>query len=131
MLAKKLLSFYMRLYFTPNTYQQVATIFKHLRWKLLTSSAVSFSFYLILNNQINALTPDYWLWINLFVLFFALQMLILSAFIFFFRCLPSTQAKEPFWILFYTIIEWCEAIIFTFLLPLPALIFAYVLIFLL
>lgn len=118
----------MRLYFTPTTFQNIAKIFHHFRWRLLLWSALSFTLFLITNEQITQLTPITLVWLSLFILFFALQLLVLSAFIFFFRSLPSQQTKEPFWMNLYNLIEWCEALIFTFLLPLPTLIFCFVLI---
>lgn len=118
----------MRLYFTPTTFQSIAKLFHHFRWRLLLWSAFLFTLFLITNEQITQLTPLALVWLSLFILFVALQLLVFSTFIFFFRYLPSKQTKEPFWIVFYNIIEWCEALIFTFLLPLPTLIFCFVLI---
>jgi hypothetical protein len=50
---------------------------------------------------------------------------VLSAFIFFFQVLPSSRENNLAWQQFYHVIEWCEALLFTLLLPLPILLFIY------
>jgi len=98
------------------------------RWKLLMWSALFFTLFLLLQDKINAVTPIALIWLILFLLFSALQLLVFSTFIFFFRDLHSNKANNLFWFKFYRIIEWCEAILFFLLLPLPSLIFIYSLI---
>lgn len=113
----------MKLWFTPTVYQLIAFSFKEYRWQLLQTSILGFILYFILKTQINVITPNSLVWLNLFILFMALQALVLSAFIFFFKQLPSSQNNEANLQKFYHAIEWCEAILFTFLLPLPTLLF--------
>ena len=114
-------------WFTPESFQYLARLFGHYRWRLLLWSGLSFALYLLLNSQIQLVTPNALVWLTLFILFAALQALVLSSFIFFFHKLPSSQANKGFWFSFYRTVEWCETILFTFLLPLPALTFIYAL----
>ena len=66
--------------------------------------------------------------VRYFILFAALQALVVASFIFIFQVLPSNKAENKPLIKFYRIIEWCEAIIFTIILPLPMFFFFYALI---
>lgn len=114
-------------WFTPESFHQRAEQFSQWRWRLLMWSALCFSLYLLLSSQVSTKTPDALVWLTLFILFSALQALVLGSFVFFFRKLPSTQANSRFWFTFYRSVEWCETLLFTFLLPLPALTFVYAL----
>jgi len=115
----------MKLYFSPNNFHFIAQRMQNFQWKLLMLSALLFVFYLLLQNKINALTPITSIWLTLFFLFSALQMLVFSAFIFFFQTLHSSQTNNTLWAKFYQTIEWSEAILFFVLLPLPSLTFLY------
>lgn len=115
----------MRYLFTPQLFNQIATFFWDKRWRLLQTSLLCFVLFFLLENQINLLTPNLLVWFALFILFCGLQMLVVASFIFFFKNLPSTIATSKKWLVFYSIIEWCEAIIFTLLLPFPIIIFMY------
>lgn len=117
----------MRYLLTPHIFNQIANLFWHARWKLLQWSAFGFLLFVVLQKQINFSTPNTLVWVALFILFFALQALVVASFIFFFKTLPSTKAKTKQWFTFYRTIEWCEALIFTALLPFPTLIFLYML----
>jgi flagellar biosynthesis protein FliQ len=65
--------------------------------------------------------------LSIFILFFALQALVVGSFIFFFQALASIKERQVFWVTFYRAVEWSEAIIFSFILPLPMLLFFYAL----
>jgi len=87
----------------------------------------------LLQMQINTETPITLIWLALFILFSGLQLLVFSAFIFFFQQLPSKKAEleqneeNQFWLKLYQSVEWCEAILFFILLPLPTISFIYAL----
>ncbi len=115
----------MKIYFSPNNFQKIAQHLQKFRWTLLLWSSLFFILYLLLQNKVNDLTPVALIWLILFLLFSALQMLVFGAFIFFFQYLHSSKASNIFWFKFYQIIEWCEAILFFLLLPLPSLVFIY------
>lgn len=118
----------MKYYFTPLAFQHYATRFQAYRWQLLSSGCFAFILYIILNSMITVTTPNALVWVTLFIMFAGVQALVFSAFIFFFLKLPSTQAQGTFWYKLYRTIEWSEAILFTFLLPLPSLTFVFALI---
>lgn len=123
----------MKLYCSPNLFHLLAQQFIHLRWRLLLWSFLLISLFVLLQKQIGAETPKALIWLALFILFSGLQSLIFSAFIFFFQQLPSTkeirnQNKEnQFWLKLYQGVEWCEALLFFIILPMPVLIFIYAL----
>lgn len=118
----------MKYYFTPNVFNSLAQSLVDVRWKLLLWSVMGISLYLLLNSQIQSATPNVLVWVNVFIIFAAIQALVISAFIFFFQYLPSGNAKEKFWYQLYRFVEWSEAILFTILLPLPSLIFIFALV---
>jgi hypothetical protein len=115
----------MKYLLTPSIFNQIAIIFWDKRWRLLQWSLLSFFLFVLLQNQIQLSTPTPLIWLTLFILFFALQLLVISSFIFFFKCLPSNKAKKYSWFVFYRTIEWCEAIIFTLLIPFPMCVYLY------
>ncbi len=115
----------MRYILTPALFQQIALCFNSYRWKLIGWSLLLFILYVILELNIGQTTPDFLVWFALAILFFSLQILVFSAFIFFFQNLTSTKTMTIYWKTFYQIVEWCEAVIFTILLPCPAIIFLY------
>jgi len=115
----------MRYLFTPTHFNHIALFFIEQRWRLLLWSALAFLLFIFLERQIENSTPNFLIWLTLFILFSALQALILSSFIFFFQSLASIKAQRGFLYRFYCIIEWCEAAIFTLLIPFPTLVFLY------
>jgi len=115
----------MKYLLTPHMFNQISNRCWHMRWKLLQSSFLGFVLFTLLQSQINFSTPNVLVWVALFILFFSLQALIIASFIFFFKSLPSQKAKTQQWYKFYRTIEWCEAIIFTFLIPFPTIIYIY------
>ena len=117
----------MKYMLTPNMFNQISNRFWNVRWRLLQWSGFGFILFIVLQSQISYTTPDILVWLALFILFFALQALVVSSFLFFFKNLPSTKAKTKQWFNFYRTIEWCEAIIFTLLLPFPIIIYLYML----
>ena len=117
----------MKYMLTPNVFNQIAILFWNTRWRLLQWSLFSFILFIVLQNQINLSTPNLLVWFALFILFFALQVLVIASFIFFFRTLPSNKAKSDPLFAFYRLIEWCETLIFTLLIPFPTLIYLYML----
>ena len=117
----------MKYMLTPSVFNQIAILLWNVRWRLLQWSLFGFILFIVLQNQINFSTPNLLVWFALFILFFALQILVIASFIFFFKNLPSTKAKSQNWFTFYRIIEWCEALIFTLLIPFPTLIYLYML----
>jgi len=118
----------MKYRFTPESFSNIAITLSVYRWKLLAWSGFSFLLFLLLNTQINFSTPTTLVWFAIFILFAALQALVVASFIFFFQTLPSNKAENKPLFKFYRIIEWCEAIIFTIILPLPMFFFFYALI---
>jgi len=118
----------MKYRFTPETFNNIAITLSTYRWKLLAWSAFAFLLFLLLNEQINYSTPTTLVWLAIFILFAGLQALVVASFIFFFQSLPSNKAENKSLIKFYQTIEWCEAIIFTIIFPLPMLLFFYALI---
>ena len=113
----------MKYILTPNLFNQIATLLWGIRWRLLQWSLFGFILFMLLQNQIKLTTPNILVWLSLFILFSALQTLVISSFIFFFKHLPSTKAKTKQWYRFYRTIEWCEAIIFTVLVPFPIIVY--------
>jgi len=118
----------MKYRFTPESFNNIAITFSAYRWKLLAWSAFAFLLFLLLNKQINYSTPTMLVWLAIFILFAALQILVMASFIFFFQTLPSNKAENKPMVKFYQMIEWCESIIFTIIFPLPMLFFLYALI---
>lgn len=117
----------MKYILTPNMFNQIAIIYWDKRWKLLQLSLFSFLLFILLQSQIELSTPTPLVWLALFILFFALQVLVIASFIFFFKNLPSNKEKNQELLTFYRTIEWCEAIIFTVLLPFPICVYLYML----
>jgi hypothetical protein len=118
----------MKYRFTPALFNNIAITLSAYRWKLLAWSGFAFILFLILNKQINYSTPTTLVWFAIFILFAALQTLVVASFVFFFQDLPSNRAENKPLLKFYQTIEWCEAIIFTIIFPLPMLLFFYALI---
>jgi len=117
----------MKYWFTPQVFNNIAVSLYEFRWKFLLWSAFTFGLFMLLQQQVSYTTPNELIWLVIFLLFAALQSLVLASFIFFFQNLPSLKERQSFWIKFYQGIEWCETIMFTFILPLPMLIFVYAL----
>ena len=127
----------MKLYFSPVIFNSVAQRFSTLRWRLLSWSFLLMSLFILIQTQINTNTPNELLWLAFFILFTGIQCLVFSAFIFFFLQLPSQkevskslseESLSPnYWYKLYKTIEWCEALLFFILLPLPVLLFIYAL----
>jgi uncharacterized membrane protein HdeD (DUF308 family) len=117
----------MNYWFTPDAFHLTATSFSDKKWRLLAWSALAFVLYLLLETQITSTTPTFLIWLALAILFASIQTLIIASFIFFFQVLPSKKANSSLWYKFYRVIEWSETLLFTFLLPLPTLIFIYAL----
>ncbi|WDE13924.1 hypothetical protein [Thalassomonas haliotis] len=117
----------MKYWFTPESFHLAATTLSPLRWRLLSWSLFAFILFLLLQAQIRFATPNLLVWVALFILFSALQALVLASFIFFFQVLPSDNAKTRYWFQLYRVIEWCETLLFALLLPLPTLSFIYAL----
>jgi len=95
------------------------------KWQLLAWSIFFFCLFILLQTQIQLNTPGFLVWLAIFILFAAIECLVLSAFIFFFQVLPSSRENNLAWQQFYHVIEWCEALLFALLLPLPILLFIY------
>ena len=119
----------MTLCFTPESFHYLASSLLSLKWRLLGWSAAAFSLYLLLELQLSYSTPNFLIWLALAVLFLALQLLVFSAFIFFFQVLPSTTTNKRNWFVFYRYIEWSETLLFTLLLPLPTISYLYAILF--
>ena len=115
----------MRFMITPDHFQQIAISFLSYRWKLLFWSIGGFLLFSLLQFQITSNTPWPLVWFAIAILFLSIQSLILSSFIFFFRQLSSNSTTESTWVTIYKIIEWCETVLFTILLPLPLLFLFY------
>ena len=116
------------LWFSPEHYHMIAKTYYAKRWTLLLWSFLSFALFALLESQIFNQTPELLIGLALFILFFALQALVFASFLFFFRTLPSNQFKtdqHSVQYRFYRTIEWAETLLFSFLLPLPALGFLY------
>ena len=113
---------------TPALFNNIAITLSSYRWILIAWSGFSFVLFLILSQQITQSTPIVLVWFDIFILFAALQTLVVASFIFFFQILQSDKEENKPWRRFYSTIEWCEAIIFTVILPLPMMLFVYALI---
>ena len=112
-------------WFTPEVFNSIAITLSGWRWRLLLWSLLAFVLFHLLHNFTVTETPDTLILVLLFILFSALQSLVLAAFIFFFQVLPSSRTENKQWTNFYRTIEWCETILFSVLLPLPVLLFIY------
>lgn len=117
----------MKLWFNPEIFNNIAISIAEYRWSLLIWSAFAFVLFFTLQYQIEQSTPLFLIWLAIFILFAALQALVVASFIFFFQALPSTKIQDEKWHKFYRTIEWCEAAIFSFILPLPTILFIYAL----
>ncbi len=130
----------MKLYLSPSTFHLIAKNIAGFRWRFLSWSTALITLFVLLQTQVNSSTPLALVLLALFILFSGLQLLVFSAFIFFFLKLPShkealknkpvnTDANEKspnnYWLKFYRAVEWCEATLFFILLPLPSLVFIY------
>jgi hypothetical protein len=113
---------------TPELFNNIAITLSSYRWILIAWSGFSFVLFLILSKQIAQTTPILLVWFAIFILFAALQTFVVASFIFFFQTLQSNKEENKPWRKFYSTIEWCEAIIFTVILPLPMMLFVYALI---
>ena len=112
---------------TPALFNNIAITLSSFRWVLLAWSGFFFVLFLMLSKQITQSTPSILVWFAIFILFAALQTLVIASFIFFFQVLPSNKEENKPWQKFYRTIEWCEAIMFTIILPLPMMLFIYAL----
>lgn len=117
----------MKYWFTPDSFNNIAISLFEYRWRFLLWSAFAFVLFIALQKQVTSATPNALIWLVIFILFAALQALVIASFIFFFQSLPSIKERQSFWLKFYRAIEWCEAIIFSFILPLPMMLFLYAL----
>jgi hypothetical protein len=113
---------------TPELFNNIAISLSSYRWTLIAWSSFFFVLFLILSQLIAQSTPIVLVWFAIFILFAALQTLVFASFIFFFQNLQSNKEENKQWQKFYSTIEWCEAIIFTVILPLPMMFFVYALI---
>jgi len=114
-----------KIWLSPEVFNNIAITLAEYRWKLLLWSLLAFLLFTVLQNQVVPATPSALIWLVIFILFAALQALVIASFIFFFRVLPSAKNNNKQWHKFYRTIEWCETILFGFILPLPALLFIY------
>jgi hypothetical protein len=110
---------------SPELFNYIAISLSRFKWQLLAWSAFFFCLFILLQSQIQLNTPSPLVWLAIFILFTAIESLVISAFIFFFQVLPSSRENSPKWQQFYRTIEWCEALLFTLLLPLPIILFIY------
>ena len=115
----------MKLWFSPTLFNNIAISVSEYRWTLLGWSLFAFLMFALLQGYIGQTTPESLVWLAIFILFFALQALVLAAFIFFFQVLPSSKVQDKTLQKFYKSVEWCEAAIFGFILPVPTLLFIY------
>jgi hypothetical protein len=113
---------------TPDLFNNIAISLSSYRWVLLGWSGLFFALFLLLSQQIEQSTPIALVWLAIFILFTALQALVVASFIFFFQALPSNKEENQQWRKFYRTIEWCETVIFTIIIPLPMLLFIYALV---
>lgn len=124
----------MKLYFSPSLFHLIAKNTAHFRWRLLCWSSALLALFVLLQSQVSSYTPNALVLLALLILSIGLQLLVCSAFIFFFLQLPSkklaatmnSKDKESrYWLTLYKVVEWCEATLFFILLPLPCLMFVY------
>ncbi|WP_343818247.1 hypothetical protein [Colwellia asteriadis] len=128
----------MKLYCSPDLFHLIAQRFLSLRWRLLGWSTPLLILFTLIQAQINANTPTLLVWLAFLILFSGLQLLVFSAFIWFFQQLPSKKEaakissekskSSSYWFKLYRAVEWCEAVLFFILLPMPTLIFLYAII---
>lgn len=115
----------MRSIISPELCQNIALSFITLKIKLLAWSIFLFCLFYFLKGKISSQTPDALIWLAILILFIAIQSLIFASFIYFFQELASHK-ENPDWLKkFYRTIEWCEAALFTLLIPLPSAMFIY------
>lgn len=115
----------MRFIISPELYQNIALSFITTKIKLLAWSIFLFCLFYFLKGKISSETPDALIWLAILILFCAIQSLIFASFIYFFQELASNK-ENPEWLRkFYRVIEWCEAGLFTLLIPLPSAMFVY------
>ncbi len=110
---------------SPELFNYIAISLARFKWQLLAWSAFFFCLFTLLQSQIQLNTPNTLVWLAIFILFAAIESLVISAFIFFFQVLPSSRENSLKWQQFHQVIEWCEALLFTILLPLPIILFIY------
>jgi hypothetical protein len=110
---------------TPDLFNVIAITLAKFKWNLIAWSIFFLILFVLLQSQIQTSTPTMLIWFAIFILFAALQSLVIAAFIFFFQVLPSTREHNANWQKFYRVVEWCETALFTLLLPLPLLLFIY------
>lgn len=110
---------------SPELFNYIAISLSRFKWQLLAWSLFFFGLFVLLQSQIQLNTPGMLVWLAIFILFAAIESLVISAFIFFFQVLPSSRENSLKWQQFYRAIEWCEALLFTILLPLPIILFTY------
>lgn len=110
---------------SPQLFQYFAITLNEYRWHFFMWAAFCFCLFFSLLNFISASTPLILLWLVILCLTLGFQLLIIAAFIMFFRNLPSNNAAEQQWLTLYRTVEWCEAILFSFMLPMPLLLLAY------
>ena len=115
----------MKLSISPNVFNYIAISLSRFKWQLLAWSVFFFILFALLQSQIQFNTPNFLIWFAILILFTAIESLVITAFIFFFQVLPSTQECNAKSLQFYRTIEWCEAVLFTILLPLPIVLFIY------
>ena len=115
----------MRYNLSPEFYHFAAIKLAQYKWSLLFQGIAALLLYLLLQAQITMNTPNILVWGALTILFFALQSLVFASFIFFFLRLASSENQANTWFNFYRFIEWSETILFTILLPLPLIMFSY------
>ncbi len=115
----------MKPFISPELFNYIAISLSRFKWHLLAWSIFFFALFVLLQTQIQLNTPNFLVWLAIFILFTAIESLVIAAFIFFFQVLPSTRENNQSWQKFYRVIEWCEAVLFAFLLPLPVLLFFY------
>jgi hypothetical protein len=124
----------MKLYCSPSLFNLLAQQFFGFRWRLLFWSFLCIGLFSLLQGKISSETPKELIWLALLILFTGLQFLVFGAFIFFFQQLPSKKEglkyddNAKFWLKLYRGIEWCEAVLFFVILPLPVITFIYALI---
>lgn len=118
----------MKYWINPQILNGIAISISPWRWRLLIWSALTFVLFVLLTLIIDSTTPAFLVWIAMFILFAALQILVIASFIFFFQVLPSSKVDDKRLLNFYKAIEWCESIIFCVILPLPTLLYIYALI---
>lgn len=115
----------MKHWVNPETFNNIAITLSEYRWLLLLWSFFAFALFFLLQSKVVNTTPSSLIWLVIFILFTALQSLVVASFIFFFQLLPSIKTNNTQWYTFYRTIEWCETILFTIILPLPMILFIF------